>query len=75
MFTVIFWVSALERAIRAAAWSLLGALGGTLVVTDKASWTSALVASGIAAFSSILASIVATRVGDPESPSFVKEAA
>lgn len=75
MFTVPFWIDALERAIRAAAWSLLGALGGTLVVTDKASWGTALIASGIAALSSILASIVASRVGAPESPSFVKEAA
>lgn len=75
MFTVPFWIDALERAIRAAAWSLLGALGGTLVVTDKASWVTALIASGIAALSSILASIVASRVGAPESPSFVKEAA
>lgn len=75
MFTIPFWIDALERAIRAAAWSLLGALGGTLVVTDKASWGTALIASGIAALSSILASIVASRVGAPESPSFVKEAA
>lgn len=75
MFTVHFWVDALERAIRAAAWSLLGALGGTLIVTDKASWGTALIASGIAALSSVLASLIATRVGDDESPSFVKEAA
>lgn len=73
MFSAAFWLEATERAIRTAAQALLGALTAGFVVTDAAQWEAALITSGIAALTSYLMSIVASRVGDPESPSFIDE--
>lgn len=71
MFSAAFWLEATERAIRTAAQALLGALTAGFAFTDAAQWGDALIAAGIAALISYLMSVVATRVGDPESPSFV----
>ena len=75
MFTVAFWRDAAERATRAAAWTLLGTLGGTAAAPHvPVSWAATGIATGLAALLSLLASIVATtgasgRVG---SPSFLR---
>lgn len=73
MFTASFWMEATERAIRTAAQSLAGALAGGFVVTDAAQWKAALITAGVAALLSYLMSIAASKVGNPESPSFVDE--
>ena len=73
MFTASFWMEATERAIRTAAQSLAGALTAGFVVTDAAQWEAALIAAGVAALLSYLMSIAASKVGNPESPSFVDE--
>lgn len=72
MTTKAFWVAAAERAVRAFAWAVIS----VLTVADgfnafHANWGDALGVGLGAAVLSLLASIVGSRVNDPESPSLV----
>lgn len=70
MWSVEFWRSAGERALRTFAQVLLSMLvvgeSGFLSVD----WVQAGSVSGVAALASVLTSIVATGVGDKGSPAF-----
>jgi hypothetical protein len=68
-----FWLDALERAVRTFAQALLGALTAGLIVTDAAQWRAALIASAVAAFASLLTSVVASGVGEKGTPSLLPE--
>lgn len=57
IFTREFWKAAAERAIRAAAWSLLSALGAGVVNILEVPWLSALGVAAGAGVLSLLASI------------------
>lgn len=73
MFTAKFWKSASERAIKSSAQALLGlwALDGfNAIEADYA------LAGGVAlgaAMLSVLTSIVSLSIGQPDSPSLVRE--
>ena len=71
MRTREFWLQAAERAVRTFAQALLGALTAGLVVTDSAQWKAALIAAAVAAFASVLTSVVASGVGDKNDPSLI----
>lgn len=73
MLTGRFWRAAGERALRTFAQALLGALGAGLVLTDAAQWRAALITAAGATLASVLTSIVASNVGDSESPALVEE--
>ena len=73
MRTSQFWIQAAERAIRTFAQALVAMLVAPFVFTDAAAWGEALLASAVAALISLLTSVAASGVGDPESPSFVDE--
>ena len=73
MFSASFWMDATERAIRTAAQAALGVITAGFVLTDSAQWQEAGIAAGVGALTSYLMSIAASKVGDPESPSFVDE--
>lgn len=69
LFSKVFWADALERAIRAGAWCLLGLLGADATVIDRAlNWADMLTTAGYAALLSLLAS-VASNTLNPASAS------
>lgn len=68
-----FWKGALERAIRTAAQAVLALWGTQISGVLEVDWAQAGSVAALAALSSILMSIIATGVGDHESPSFVRE--
>ena len=62
MFTRNFWKDAFERAISTFAQALLGILGAVAIVDlPGVNWEEVFLASGIAAATSILKSIVASK--------------
>lgn len=71
MFTAKFWRRTAERAVRAFAAALVGALTAGMALTDVAQWKAALITAGTAALVSVLMSLAGSKVGDPSSPSFV----
>lgn len=71
MFTPRFWKRAFERAVRAFAAALVGALTAGMALTDAAQWKAALITAGTAGLVSVLMSLAGSKVGDSESPSFV----
>lgn len=74
MFTLQFWQSALERAVKTFAQALVAVLGaGTFGVLD-APWTTALSAAALAAVLSVLTSVMSAPVGEPGTPSVVPAA-
>ena len=73
MRTRQFWTDALERAVRTFAQALVAMLVVGFVFTDVAAWGEALLSAAVAALVSLLTSVAASGVGDPESPSFVDE--
>lgn len=73
MRTRTFWVEAAERAIRTFAQALVAVLAAGFVFTDAAAWGEALLASAIAALVSLLTSVAASGVGNPDSPSLLPE--
>ena len=75
MRTAAFWLDAAERAVRTFAQALVAVLAAGFVVTDGAAWTEALLSAAIAALISLLTSVAASGVGDPESPSMLPAAA
>ncbi|MCW2767557.1 MAG: hypothetical protein JWO11_3516 [Nocardioides sp.] len=72
MTTVSFWKATAERLVRAFAVSMLSLLGAGVIDIVHVPWTTDLSISGGAAVASLLASLVASQVGDPGSPSFLK---
>ena len=73
MRTKTFWANAAERAVRTFAQALVAVLVAGFVFTDAAAWGEALLSAAVAALVSLLTSVAASGVGDPESPSFVDE--
>ena len=73
MWEMKFWKGAVERAIRTAAQAVLALWGTQISGVLEVDWTQAGSVAALAALSSILMSVVATGVGDHESPSFVRE--
>ena len=73
MFSLIFWKSTAERAIRTAAQTLLGffVVGQTGVL--DVDWVQSLSVTAVAVIVSVLTSVVATGVGDKGTASLVKE--
>ena len=73
MFSLIFWKSTGERAIRTAAQVLLGffVVGETGVL--DVDWAQALSVTVVAVIVSVLTSVVATGIGDKGTASLVKE--
>ncbi len=70
MFTLAFWKDAAARAVWTAAQSLLALWGATGIGIVDIDPGQALSVAGMAALLSVLKSLVATRVGDPDSPTF-----
>jgi hypothetical protein len=75
-----FWAGALERAVRAAAWTLAAVLGvpnageAVGVEVKHLGWRDAATLAVGAAIASLVASIVAGKVGGPDgSPSLVND--
>ena len=68
-----FWKGTLERAIRTAAQAVIALLSTDVAGILKVDWVQTVSVAAMAAFMSVLMSIVATGVGDHESPSFVRE--
>ena len=75
MRTTAFWVDAGERAVRTFAQALVAVLVAGFVFTDAAAWGEALLSAAVAALVSLLTSVAASGMGDPESPSLLPEAA
>jgi hypothetical protein len=67
-----FWKGAAERAIRTAAQAVIALLSTDVAGILSVDWVQTASVAGMAAFLSVLMSIVATGVGDHESPSFVR---
>jgi hypothetical protein len=72
MFEIEFWKDAGERAARTAAQSIIALLTGSVTGILDVDWVQTLSISSLAAFLSILMSLVATRRGDEESASFLE---
>lgn len=73
MWSKCFWKSTAERAIRTVAQVLL-----SLIVVGETGlldvdWLQAFSVAGLAAVASVLMSVIATEVGDKDTPSFVRE--
>jgi hypothetical protein len=73
MFTKLFALTALERAIRTAAQALLALWATDISGVLEVDWVQAGSVAALAALTSILMSIVATGVADKGTASFVKE--
>jgi hypothetical protein len=72
MFTTYFWKSALERAVKSFAQSLLAILGVAQVGVLDVDWLTALSTAAMAAALSILTSVASARTGATDDPSLVK---
>lgn len=70
-----FWIDAAERAVRTFAQALVAVLAAGIVLTDGAAWGEALLSAVVAALISLLTSVAASGVGDPDSPSLLPAAA
>jgi len=73
MWELSFWKKTAERAIRTAAQALLALWGTQVSGVLDVDWMQAGSVAVLAALSSVLMSIIATGVGDHESPSFVSD--
>jgi len=73
MWELSFWKKTAERAIRTAAQALLALWGTQVSGVLDVDWIQAGSVAVLAALSSVLMSIIATGVGDHESPSFVSD--
>ena len=74
MRTAAFWIDAAERAVRTFAQALVAVLVAGFVFTDAAAWGEALLSAAVAALVSLLTSVAASGVGDPDSPSLLPAA-
>lgn len=72
MFSAGFWKKTVERCIRAAASSALSVqITGTALNVRGLDWANVAGIAAGAALVSLLVSIAATQVNDPENPSLV----
>jgi hypothetical protein len=72
MFTIKFWKDAGERAIRTAAQALIALWATDVSGVLAVDWVQAGSVSALAALMSVLMSVAATGVGDPESAGITK---
>ena len=72
MFTSKFWKDAGERAIRTAAQALIALWATDVSGVLAVDWVQAGSVSALAALMSVLMSVAATGVGDPESAGITK---
>lgn len=74
LFTRGFWADAVERSIKTAAYSIMGALpvGAATSEIHHLPWTAALAVGGSAAVWSILGSIASLKVGNSGTASLTK---
>ena len=72
MFTIKFWKDAGERAIRTAAQALIALWATDVSGVLAGDWVQAGSVSALAALMSVLMSVAATGVGDPESAGITK---
>ncbi|WP_086825966.1 holin [Allokutzneria sp. NRRL B-24872] len=75
MWTKLFWLGALERAIKTFAQAAVAVLAANSVGLLDAPWGAAASAAGMAAVLSLLTSIGSATIGDRDSPSLVRTAA
>ncbi len=72
MFTRAFWKDTAERAISTAAQAAIGLLSADGLGVLDVDWGDVGSVSGLAALIAVLKALVASRVNDPESASFVE---
>ena len=68
-----FWIATLERAVKTMAQALIAFLGANVTGVLEVDWVQAASVAGMAAVVSVLTSIASTGVGDPGTPSLVRE--
>lgn len=73
MWTAQFWKDAGERALKTFAQALIAVLGAGAVDLMSVGWKQDLSVAGGAALLSLLTSIGSAKVGEPGSPSLVKQ--
>lgn len=73
MWTKTFWKQALERAIKTFAQAVLALLTGDGLGIVDVDWATVVSVGALAALASVLTSIVSLPVGEPNSPSAVRE--
>ena len=73
MFTLYFWQSAIERAVKTAAQAVVAAVGLVQFDILTADWGALAALSGSAAVLSVLSSLASTRVGEKDSPSLLPD--
>jgi hypothetical protein len=72
VFTKTFWIGAFERLVKTFCQTLLALLSlGPVVDPLHVNWVPDLSYAGLAAFLSLLTSLVSISVGPPNSPSVV----
>jgi hypothetical protein len=74
LFTLTFWLDALERAIKTAAQTVLGLIGTNVVDATSLDWQEIGVATAFTTGLSILTSIVSSGIGEPGSASLLNPA-
>ncbi|MFB9903450.1 holin [Allokutzneria oryzae] len=74
MWTKLFWLGTLERAIKTFAQAAVAVLAANSVGLLDAPWGAAASAAGMAAVLSVLTSIGSATVGEHNSPSLVRTA-
>jgi hypothetical protein len=72
MWTKEFWIQAAERAIKTFAQVMLGFLVVGQSGVLNVDWANTLSVSAVAAFASILMSLIGEGIGDKGTPSVVK---
>jgi hypothetical protein len=68
-----FWKQTVERALRTAAQATLALWGTQVTGILEVDWSQTASVAALAALASVLMSVIATGVGDHESPSFIRE--
>lgn len=71
MFSYMFWRSALERAVKTFAQTLVALFSANGIGLLNAPWGMALSAAGMAALLSVLTSVASEQVGERGTPSLV----
>ena len=74
LFTGSFWLDALERAVKTAAQTVLGAVGVNAADVTSLDWKEIGILTGVTAGLSVLTSIVSTSVGEPGTASVLNPA-
>lgn len=73
MWEARFWKQTVERALRTGAQAILALWGTQVTGILEVDWTQTASVAALAALASVLMSLVATGIGDHESPSFIRE--